>query len=104
MPTPRPIVSASSDHYEIALEAMSFAGYYLHDGSHEDPLSRMQRLSTPARGNLLLNLDILTTLAENVDTATRVAVHAARTAGHTWSEIGSQLGISKQAAQQKYGR
>jgi hypothetical protein len=30
-------------------------------------------------------------------------VKHARAAGHSWGEIGAALGISKQAAQQKYG-
>lgn len=30
-------------------------------------------------------------------------VEQARLAGHSWSEIGSSLGVSKQAAQQQYG-
>ena len=32
------------------------------------------------------------------------AVHAARRANRSWSEIGTMLGVSKQAAQRKYGR
>ncbi len=32
------------------------------------------------------------------------AVHAARRANRSWSEIGAMLGVSKQAAQRKYGR
>ena len=31
------------------------------------------------------------------------AVRAARRADHSWAEIGAMLGVSKQAAQQKYG-
>lgn len=31
------------------------------------------------------------------------AVHTARRAGRTWTEIGDTLGVSKQAAQQRYG-
>jgi hypothetical protein len=31
------------------------------------------------------------------------AVHAARRANRSWSEIGTMLGVSKQAAQRKYG-
>jgi hypothetical protein len=31
------------------------------------------------------------------------AVHAARETGRTWSEIGAMLGVSKQAAQRKFG-
>jgi hypothetical protein len=33
-----------------------------------------------------------------------VAVRAARRANRSWSEIGAMLGVSKQAAQRKYGR
>lgn len=32
------------------------------------------------------------------------AVRRAREASRTWSEIGAMLGVSKQAAQRKYGR
>jgi len=32
-----------------------------------------------------------------------VAVREARRAGRTWSEISAKLGVSKQAAQRKYG-
>ena len=32
------------------------------------------------------------------------AVRAARRANRSWSEIGTMLGVSKQAAQRKYGR
>ena len=31
------------------------------------------------------------------------SVHAARAAKRSWSEIGAMLGVSKQAAQRKYG-
>jgi hypothetical protein len=34
----------------------------------------------------------------------RQAAYVARTAGLSWSAIGEQLGVSKQAAQQRYGR
>jgi hypothetical protein len=34
----------------------------------------------------------------------RQATYVARTAGLSWSAIGEQLGVSKQAAQQRYGR
>lgn len=32
------------------------------------------------------------------------AVHAARAAGHSWSAIGKTLGLTRQAAQQRFGR
>lgn len=38
-----------------------------------------------------------------VDNDLAAAVSAARNAGRSWSEIAAMLGVSKQAAQQKYG-
>lgn len=34
---------------------------------------------------------------------TQQAVDAARTAGHSWADIGGELGMSRQAAQQRFG-
>ena len=39
-----------------------------------------------------------------VDSEITKAVDAARRANRSWSEIGAILGVSKQAAQRKYGR
>jgi hypothetical protein len=41
---------------------------------------------------------------EALDDEVTDAVHAARRANRSWSEIGTMLGVSKQAAQRKYGR
>ena len=41
---------------------------------------------------------------EALDGEVTEAVHAARRANRSWSEIGTMLGVSKQAAQRKYGR
>lgn len=38
-----------------------------------------------------------------IDQALEEAVRSARRAHRTWSEIGAMLGVSKQAAQRKYG-
>lgn len=38
-----------------------------------------------------------------IDDALEAAVRAARRGNRTWSEIGAMLGVSKQAAQRKYG-
>lgn len=43
-------------------------------------------------------------LARSVDAALRETVDAARTAGHTWQEIGDVLGTTRQAAFQRFGR
>jgi len=40
---------------------------------------------------------------QHVDTELTRAVLSARTAHRSWSEIGAMLGVSKQAAQRKYG-
>lgn len=40
---------------------------------------------------------------DQVDDGLTAAVKAAREAGRSWSEIGAMLGVSKQAAQRKYG-
>ncbi|HZJ27932.1 MAG TPA: hypothetical protein VFF40_13130 [Acidimicrobiia bacterium] len=43
------------------------------------------------------------TLTDTTGELTR-AVIAARRSNRSWSEIGAMLGVSKQAAQRKYGR
>ncbi|MHB1138802.1 MAG: hypothetical protein ACYC2O_07580 [Microthrixaceae bacterium] len=40
---------------------------------------------------------------EQVDSELADTVRAARAARRSWSEIGAMLGVSKQAAQRKYG-
>jgi predicted ATP-dependent protease len=40
---------------------------------------------------------------DEVDTALLEAIRSARAAHRSWSEIGAMLGVSKQAAQRKYG-
>jgi Clp amino terminal domain, pathogenicity island component len=56
----------------------------------DQPLSRLQTASALVRE-----------LAEIGDAALGYFVDQARHAGHSWSEIGEALGVSKQAAQQK---
>jgi len=41
---------------------------------------------------------------EHVEQDLDAAVRAARQADRSWSEIGAMLGVSKQAAQHKYGK
>lgn len=40
---------------------------------------------------------------DEVKAAEEVAVAGLRAAGHSWAEIGARLGISRQAAQQRWG-
>jgi hypothetical protein len=48
-------------------------------------------------------LSLLTGLSADIDTAIQVAVTGLRTRGYSWAEIGSRLGITRQAAQQRWG-
>jgi hypothetical protein len=57
-----------------------------------------------------IDTDVLKTIGEYVARRDRVeaelaeAVGAARRSGRSWSEIGTMLGVSKQAAQRKYSK
>ena len=43
-------------------------------------------------------------LADVINNAIAQAVHGLRDAGYSWAEIGSRLGVTRQAAQQRWGR
>jgi len=43
-------------------------------------------------------------LAEEIDTARAEAVKDLRGHGYSWAEIGARLGITRQAAQQRWGQ
>src|SRR5580692_3436932 len=60
------------------------------DTDDEQPLSRLRVASA-----------VVQNLTEIGDAALGYFVDQARHAGHSWSEIGEALGVSKQAAQQK---
>ena len=49
-------------------------------------------------------LTLMTDLADEIDTAISQAVKGLRAFGYSWAEIGSRLGITRQAAQQRWGR
>ncbi len=52
-------------------------------------------------------LQCITRLADQrslIEAELAAAVVAARSAGHSWSQIAVMLGVSKQAAQQRYGK
>jgi len=42
-------------------------------------------------------------LADEIDTAIAEAVKGLRGCGYSWAEIGARLGITRQAAQQRWG-
>jgi hypothetical protein len=48
-------------------------------------------------------LVLLVGLAEEIDSAMAEAVKGLRARGYSWAEIGARLGISRQAAQQRWG-
>jgi hypothetical protein len=50
------------------------------------------------------SLTHLVTLADDINDATQQAVNGLRTAGYSWTEIGTRLDITRQAAQQRWGR
>lgn len=54
-------------------------------------------------GNPLSALATARIAAEALDDATRHLVMRARLEGSSWSTVGAALGITKQAAQQRYG-
>ena len=49
-------------------------------------------------------LTLMTDLAAEIDSAISQAVTGLRAFGYSWAEIGSRLGITRQAAQQRWGR
>jgi hypothetical protein len=48
-------------------------------------------------------LVLMADLADEIDAAIAEAVKGLRTCGCSWTEIGSRLGITRQAAQQRWG-
>jgi hypothetical protein len=45
----------------------------------------------------------MTGLADDIETAIRNAVIGLREYGYSWAEIGTRLGVTRQAAQQRWG-
>ncbi len=48
-------------------------------------------------------LAAMTDLSDEIDTAIRQAVTGLRSFGYSWADIGTRLGITRQAAQQRWG-
>ena len=48
-------------------------------------------------------LTLMTSLADEIDAAIAEGVKGQRACGYSWAEIGSRLGITRQAAQQRWG-
>lgn len=49
-------------------------------------------------------VELLARAAAQLEIVTALAVHDARDAGTSWQDVGRALGISKQAAHQRYGK
>jgi hypothetical protein len=49
-------------------------------------------------------LTLMLGLSAEIDTAIAQAVTGLRAFGYSWAEIGSRLGVTRQAAQQRWGR
>jgi hypothetical protein len=49
------------------------------------------------------SLTLMTGLADDIDNAIRDAVTGLRGFGYSWADIGSRLGVTRQAAQQRWG-
>ncbi len=49
-------------------------------------------------------LTLMTDLADEINTAIGQAVTSLHDFGYSWAEIGSRLGVTRQAAQQRWGR
>jgi hypothetical protein len=49
-------------------------------------------------------LTLMTDLAGEIDSAISQAITGLRAFGYSWAEIGSRLGVTRQAAQQRWGR
>jgi hypothetical protein len=49
-------------------------------------------------------LSLMLGLSAEIDSAISQAVSGLRAFGYSWAEIGSRLGITRQAAQQRWGR
>jgi len=45
----------------------------------------------------------MASLADDINDAIALAVHGLRDTGYSWAEIGSRLGITRQATQQRWG-
>jgi len=61
------------------------------------------RLQSPGRRRRCRGLALMLGLAEEIDTAIAEAVTSLRPYGYSRAEIGSRLGITRQAAQQRWG-
>lgn len=79
-----------------------------HTELHERLLPLVKRVEEAAPSNVLDQITAAVSVGAELnrlgDVLINVFVDAARTEGHSWAEIGTSLGVSRQAAQQRLGR
>ena len=78
-------------------------------GRFTPPPSRLQKQTKPGTpvSDLVDCLEAVSDtgqLRQEVEASLVAAVGAARAAGATWTALGAKLGVSRQAAQERYGR
>lgn len=79
-----------------------------HEVIENDEFAGFARRIIRAHGRRVATGDVealrdLVALSATLDNATTDAVVGLRSFGYSWAEIGSRLGISRQAAQQRWG-
>jgi hypothetical protein len=79
------------------------------NGRFTPPASALERQAKPggSASQLVAVLDAVRDMADlrqEVEDNLRASVAAARAAGATWTAIAVQLGVSRQAAQERYGK
>jgi len=82
------------------------------NGSRAEKAGALERWADEGQPDALVEIDttVLRRLGElaqqraTLESELRAAVVAGRRSDRSWSEIGAMLGVSKQAAQRKYGR
>jgi CRP-like cAMP-binding protein len=85
----------TSDHHAVARVVATMAAGTVFGDADSDEASREQMLEVVA---------VSSTILEAARSAMESSVAAARRRGCTWAEIGSVLGVTRQAAFRRYGR
>lgn len=75
----------------------------MHPPSSQTPSRATRTVTSPGRSHLLEGVSGASTAFEAARVALHEAVRAALDDGATWSDIGEVLGVSRQAAFQRFG-
>ena len=98
---PRP--AAGTEHRQHPLDTKT--------GAASRRERRLRRVRPPHPGGLrpphrhgdIESLTDMTALADDIEAAIRNAITGLREFGYSWADIGSRLGVTRQAAQQRWG-